>query len=276
MLQQVVAALPSGHKKQPKSYTFRAQKAGVAAAFAAQEGNGGSENWQSRRPPRFTSQGPYTFSTLPVLNVPLGPSPSDPTTPLELQMEVLTPQSRSPCPVVVFTAGFLLNSSMYRTYASMLASWGYTVVLWDLSEVLDDTLTCAYMKQVSTGLARAARLSKQHLEGVMGLWQDMPPAAAAIAHTGCSEQGSQQGSKHAEALCCTSGVKYMSSWVVCMLGWHCMPFGTLMLDSACVRCVACVRCLCVCVPHLPEYQAASTAAPALVSPPPALSVLHLP
>jgi hypothetical protein len=112
--------------------------------------------------------------------------------------------------VVVFTAGFLLNSSMYRTYASMLASWGYTVVLWDLSEVLDDTLTCAYMKQVSTGLARAARLSKQHLEGVMGLWQDMPPAAAAIAHTGCIP-GSEQGSKHAEAVCCTSCVMSMSS-----------------------------------------------------------------
>lgn len=52
------------------------------------------------------------------------------------------------CPVVVFTPGFLLNSSLYRSYATRLASWGYTVVLWDLSDVLDDTLTVAYMKQV--------------------------------------------------------------------------------------------------------------------------------
>jgi dienelactone hydrolase len=51
--------------------------------------------------------------------------------------------------VVIFTPGFLLNSSLYRSYASRLASWGYTVLLWDLSDVLDDTLTCAYMKQVS-------------------------------------------------------------------------------------------------------------------------------
>jgi dienelactone hydrolase len=54
----------------------------------------------------------------------------------------------SACPVVIFTPGFLLNSSLYRSYATRLASWGYTVLLWDLSDVLDDTLTCAYMKQV--------------------------------------------------------------------------------------------------------------------------------
>jgi pimeloyl-ACP methyl ester carboxylesterase len=54
----------------------------------------------------------------------------------------------SACPVVIFTPGFLLNSSLYRSYAMRLASWGYTVLLWDLSDVLDDTLTCAYMKQV--------------------------------------------------------------------------------------------------------------------------------
>lgn len=159
MLQQVVAALPNAHVR-PRTRAFRGQKAGIAAASAAQEGNGSSDTWQSRRPPRFTSKGPYTFTTLPVLNVPLGPSPSDPTTPLELQLEVLTPQSRSPCPVVVFSAGFLINSSMYRSYAAKLASWGYTVVLWDLSEVLDDTLTCAFMKQVLTGLARTAELSR--------------------------------------------------------------------------------------------------------------------
>jgi pimeloyl-ACP methyl ester carboxylesterase len=50
--------------------------------------------------------------------------------------------------VVIFTPGFLLNSSLYRSYALRLASWGYTVLLWDLSDVLDDTLTCAFMKQV--------------------------------------------------------------------------------------------------------------------------------
>lgn len=59
------------------------------------------------------------------------------------------PAAKSLCPVVIFTPGFLLNSSLYRSYAARLASWGYTCVLWDLSDVLDDTLTIAYMKQVS-------------------------------------------------------------------------------------------------------------------------------
>lgn len=114
-----------------------------AVAAAAQAGAGAT------CAPRFAQQqGPQPVTTLPVLKVPLGASPNDPSMPLELQLEVLTPQSGSACPVVIFTPGFLLNSSLYRSYAQRLASWGYTVLLWDLSDVLDDTLTVAYMKQV--------------------------------------------------------------------------------------------------------------------------------
>eukprot|EP00878_Enallax_costatus_P023598 GHUV01025101.1.p1 GENE.GHUV01025101.1~~GHUV01025101.1.p1 ORF type:complete len:309 (+),score=28.99 GHUV01025101.1:163-1089(+) len=109
--------------------------------------------------PRFSqAQGPCAVSTLPVINVPLGPSPSDPASTLDLQLEVLAPQSKSSCPVVIFTPGFLLNSSLYRSYAARLASWGYTCVLWDLSDLLDDTLTIAYMKQAVDLCSRDPRL----------------------------------------------------------------------------------------------------------------------
>jgi hypothetical protein len=51
-------------------------------------------------------------------------------------------------PLVLFTPGFLLNSALYRATASRLASWGWAVGLWDLNEVLDDTLTTVYMSEV--------------------------------------------------------------------------------------------------------------------------------
>ena len=45
------------------------------------------------------------------------------------------------CPLVIFSAGFLLDASLYRTYARQLASWGYVAVLYDLSELRDDRQT---------------------------------------------------------------------------------------------------------------------------------------
>lgn len=48
--------------------------------------------------PRFArAQGPYAVNTLPVVNVQLGPSPSDPSSPLDLQLEVMTPQCEHKC-----------------------------------------------------------------------------------------------------------------------------------------------------------------------------------
>lgn len=43
--------------------------------------------------PRFgQTSGPNGFRTLPVIKFPMGSSPNDPSTPLEVQMEVLTPE----------------------------------------------------------------------------------------------------------------------------------------------------------------------------------------
>ncbi len=52
-------------------------------------------------------------------------------------------------PLAVISAGFLLNSALYRSYAARLASHGWAIALWDLSELQDDTITVAYMRQVS-------------------------------------------------------------------------------------------------------------------------------
>jgi predicted alpha/beta hydrolase len=43
--------------------------------------------------------------------------------------------SPGPHPLVVLSAGFLLNGSLYRSYAAHLASYGYAVALYDLNEV---------------------------------------------------------------------------------------------------------------------------------------------
>lgn len=58
------------------------------------------------------------------------------------------------CPLVIFSAGFLLDASLYRTYARQLASWGYVAVLYDLSELRDDRQTVVAIRW---GWARGTR-----------------------------------------------------------------------------------------------------------------------
>lgn len=63
-------------------------------------------------------------------------------------------------PLALVSAGFLLNSALYRSYAAALASHGWGVALWDLSELCDDTITVAYMRQV--GARASAHKCKMH------------------------------------------------------------------------------------------------------------------
>jgi hypothetical protein len=63
------------------------------------------------------------------------PSPPHPSVP--------PPVRPAGFPVALLSPGFLLNSSLYRSYAAHLASWGWVVALCDLvsDALLDDTLS---------------------------------------------------------------------------------------------------------------------------------------
>jgi len=70
------------------------------------------------------------------------------------QLQVTLPLSAQRCPLVVLSAGFLLDGSSYRSYAQDLASWGYVAVLYDISEIMDDAQTVsAISSMINTCLA---------------------------------------------------------------------------------------------------------------------------
>jgi hypothetical protein len=65
---------------------------------------------------------------------------------VEIQIEAYIPSARPPplgWPLALLSPGFLLNSSLYRSYAASLTSWGFVVALTDIISdgLVDDTLS---------------------------------------------------------------------------------------------------------------------------------------
>ncbi|KAG2436572.1 hypothetical protein HYH02_011509 [Chlamydomonas schloesseri] len=93
-------------------------------------------------PAAYLEPGPYSFRQLPgPLSILVGQGSSGP---LDCTVRVLVPQDGAGevlprrWPLVVLSAGFLLRSELYDSYARDLASWGFAVALYDLPEITDD------------------------------------------------------------------------------------------------------------------------------------------
>ncbi|KAG2495081.1 hypothetical protein HYH03_006692 [Edaphochlamys debaryana] len=90
---------------------------------------------------RYLEKGPHGHTKLPPISFLLGQGNSGP---LDCTLNVFLPAPADPSvqqrwPLLVFSAGFLLHSGLYGSYAADLASWGIAVALYDLPEVVPDT-----------------------------------------------------------------------------------------------------------------------------------------
>jgi hypothetical protein len=106
-----------------------------------------------------------------------------------LRVEVWYPKGGSalglspPYPLAIFTSGFLVDKDAYRSYATMLASWGHTAVLYDKAEsALSSINDEVSAKFVSVRPAIRSLLCLPSSGGV-----HCPSAAARAVH-GCNAQ----------------------------------------------------------------------------------------
>lgn len=78
--------------------------------------------------------------------------------PVKAQLQVSVPQGASNCPLVIVSAGFLLDGSLYRSYVQELASWGYVAVLYDITEMRDDRQMVAAIRTIMDTCAADAQI----------------------------------------------------------------------------------------------------------------------
>lgn len=104
-----------------------------------------------------SATGPFSFTTAT-------PTPTL-STRTRLLVRVFLPDGPGPFPIVVFTHGFQLTSSDYRSYGRHLASWGYVVLMPDLPGSLLDAPTHLELAEELTALLDWASAGPTVLQG---------------------------------------------------------------------------------------------------------------
>lgn len=89
----------------------------------------------------YLGRGPYSAQPLPQVSfrcTQMGSNGEPVTCTVQVFVPRGVPAGGPGAPLLVLSAGFLLASGLYRSYAEDLASWGLAVALYDIPELLDD------------------------------------------------------------------------------------------------------------------------------------------
>ena len=147
----------------PRRSTLLAAIAAMALAPAPARAEGVDSGRQASacgppepfQPPDYSMPGPFATASLPRLeHVCTKCAPACTGSSCLVRCDFIYPKGagKGPYPLAIITGGFLISSGAYRSYAEHLASYGYTVLLYDkgdtLSDLLDDVTSSLLLRDL--------------------------------------------------------------------------------------------------------------------------------